>query len=63
MIHAFTVDMIFAAWDTIENTSLEREPFGAVEVSSDLQTKFVIIQTRFLILQTNLVWIMTNLKV
>ena len=62
-IHAFTVDMISRAWDTKENTLLLREPFVAVEVWSDLQTKFVIIQTRFLILQTNLVWIMTNLKV
>ena len=54
-IHALTVDMISRAWDTKENTLLLREPFVAVEVWSDLQTKFVIIQTRFLILQTNLV--------
>ena len=54
-IHALTVDMILRAWDTKENTLLLREPLVAVEVWSDLQTKFVIIQTRFLILQTNLV--------
>ena len=54
-IHALTVDMILRAWDTKENTSLVQEPFVAVEVWSDLQTKFFIIQTRLLILQTNFV--------
>ena len=32
-----------------------REPYVAVEVWIDLQTKFVISQTKFLVLQTNFV--------
>ena len=32
-----------------------REPYVAVEVLIDLQTKFVISQTKFLVLQTNFV--------
>ena len=39
----------------MQDREFVREPYVAVEVSIDLQTKFVIIQTKFLVLQTNFV--------
>ena len=50
-----SVDMVHAAWDTMRHREFVREPYVAVEVWIDLQTKFVIIQTKFLVLQTNFV--------
>ena len=47
--------MVHAAWDTMRDREFVREPYVAVEVWIDLQTKFVISQTKFLVLQTNFV--------
>ena len=47
--------MVHAAWDTMRDREFVREPYVAVEVLIDLQTKFVISQTKLLVLQTNFV--------
>ena len=47
--------MVHAAWDTMRDREFVREPYVAVEVWIDLQTKFVISQTKLLVLQTNFV--------
>ena len=61
--HSGTVQMVFASWHAMQHREFVREPFVAVEVWIDLQTKFVIIQTKFLVLQTNFVCMTTNLKI